>query len=202
VSREAAIRMFVALQLPEDVCERLALWAREAASASGLRLQGGSGGPLRLLAPQSLHLTLCFLGNRPAQELGAVRAALEACAEGVGELSVGAPLWLPRKRPRALAVELHDHAGEVGRLHDALARAISDATAWEPERRRFRPHITVARLRPGRRAAERSIAGQALPATPRLAFVPDAVTLYRSILDPGGASYEALASSRLLPSEL
>jgi RNA 2',3'-cyclic 3'-phosphodiesterase len=195
----ATARLFVAIDPPGFVCERLAAWAREAMTASGLRIDGGA---LRLLEAQALHLTLCFLGERPAQEVDAIDAALEACAVGVGELSIGAPLWLPPKRPRTLAVEVHDRAGELGGLHDALARAIAQATSWEPQRRRFRGHITLARLRGRGRGASALAAHGSLPATPRLRFEPEALTLYRSTLAPGGSIYEPLARSRLLPAEL
>lgn len=201
-SGKTTARLFVALDLAGEVCDELAAWAREAAAGSGLRVQGTGDGPLRLLAAQSLHLTLCFLGERPAQEIDAIDAALEACATDVGELSLGAALWLPAKRPRALAVEVHDGAGELGRLHGALSRTIAGATAWEPDRRRFRAHVTVARVRGGARAARQSLAARPqLPATPRLAFAVESITLYDSRLDPAGAVHEALASSRLLPPE-
>ncbi|MGA7703861.1 MAG: hypothetical protein WB998_03085, partial [Solirubrobacteraceae bacterium] len=62
--------------------------------------------------------------------------------------------------------------------------------------RRFRPHVTVARLRSsadrrskGSRGAERTLAP-----TPALSFVPGELILYRSWLSPEGASYEQLAS--------
>lgn len=196
---KATARLFVAVDPPPPVRARLAAWARDALAGSGLR---AAGGPLRLLDVQALHLTLCFLGERPAQDVDAIDAALEACAVGVGELTIGAPLWLPAKRPRTLAVEVHDGAGELGRLHDALARAIAQATAWEGERRRFRGHITLARVRGRGRGARTLAALGPLAATPRLGFTPEAVTLYRSTLAPGGSVYEPLASSRLLPAEL
>ena len=168
----------------------------------GLRVAGGRTAPLRLLDAQSLHLTLCFLGERPAQEVDALDAALDACAVDVGQLSLGAPLWLPAKRARSLAVEVHDSAGELGGLYDELSRAIAAATTWAAERRRFRAHVTVARVRGSGRGARESFAGTRLPPTPRASFSPEALTLYRSSLAPGGAVYEVLASSRLLPREL
>lgn len=202
MARVGTMRLFVAIDPPRPVREQLAAWARQVAAASGLRIAGGRTAPLRLLDAQSLHLTLCFLGERPAQELDAIDAALDACAADVGELSLGAPLWLPAKRARALAVQVHDRAGELGGLHDELARAIAAATAWEAERRRFRAHLTVARVRGSGRGARASLSGTSLPPSPRASFSPEAVTLYRSRLAPEGAVYEALASSRLLPREL
>jgi 2'-5' RNA ligase len=162
------------------------------------------GRPLRLLDPDSLHLTMCFLGSRPVDEIAAIGSALSGCGVHVGELSVGAPLWLPRARPRSLAVAMHDERGELSNLHARLTRAIGDATRWEPERRRFRAHVTVARTRGrlrGPRAGTRDPLGEEphLPATPQLRYTAVSVTLYRSWLSPGGASYEALAACSLAP---
>jgi RNA 2',3'-cyclic 3'-phosphodiesterase len=222
----AEARLFVALDLPAELRGRLLGWARTAAAsvrdgrpahsatasdAAAIAFRGGRvpsrqrearSSPtrqLRLLAPDSLHVTLCFLGNRPVGEIEALDEALTAtCAEAptVGELFFGAPLWLPPRHPRALAVELHDtleHA--LDGLHGALAAVCdleSAATfgagrAMEGRHRRFRPHVTVARMRPSEAPRERT-----LPPTPALSFTPRSLTLYRSWLTPTEAVYEAL----------
>ncbi|HLL93048.1 MAG TPA: RNA 2',3'-cyclic phosphodiesterase [Solirubrobacteraceae bacterium] len=196
MSRGATARLFVALDPPQEVCEELAAWARSVASGSGARPTARHDGrPMRVLEARSLHLTLCFLGNRPVTEIDALPGALAACAEPVGELSVGAPLWLPSRRPRSLAVEIGDRDGRLDRLQRSLVDALAGASGWEPERRRFRAHVTVARVRD-------MIAGahDLLPATPRLSFTPDVLALYRSRLAPTGAEYEALATCRLAES--
>jgi len=181
----------VAVDPPLSTCEQLVEWARGVAVSA--RAAGSSRGSLRLLDAQSLHLTLCFLGSRPVGEIDALAVALAPCAEHVCELSVGAPLWLPPRRPHALAVEIHDHDGELQRMHARICGTLASVSGWRPERRRFRPHITLARVRrSGRPAREPS-----LPATPSLSFTPEAIVLYRSWLTPEGATYEALASSEL-----
>jgi RNA 2',3'-cyclic 3'-phosphodiesterase len=156
---------------------------------------------VRLLTPELLHLTICFLGSRPVEEIEAIIGALKDGATPVGELSIGAPLWLPPRRPHALAVELHDPLGELARLHEEVRDAIAATTAWDPQetgssgrRRRFRPHITLARMREG--AAPRT---RELPPTPQLAFMPEQLILYRSWLSPEGAEYEALGHTTLVP---
>jgi 2'-5' RNA ligase len=100
-------------------------------------------------------------------------------------------------------------------LSDAFAQAVD----WQPERRRFRAHLTVARLgrgKPSRRARSgRGGSGRRdrrrghdadqgassgpplLPATPRLSFTPTAIVLYRSWLDSEGARYEPIATRAL-----
>jgi len=189
-------RLFVAVDPPVDVCEELAAWARTA--VRGLGLRGGGSAPVRMLDPESLHVTLCFLGSRPVEEITAIGAALEECALPVGELSVGAPLWLPPRRPRALAVEVRDDPDRgLAALHSALLDALARVCDYREERRRFRAHVTLARMREGSRG---SGGGRVLPATPTLSFTPASIILYRSWLSPGGASYEALATRTLIPS--
>ena len=223
MSRRASARLFVAAELPAPVREQLAGWARLAAAAAQ---PGGARRSLRLLDPESLHLTLCFLGSRPVEEIAAIGSTLGACAAYVGELSVGAPLWLPRARPRSLAVAIHEQGGGLADLHAAVTAAICQTTGWEPERRRFRAHITLARTRGragaraggpagsrrggkrGERAggdrisASPSGAGPGLPPTPPLRFTAESLTLYRSWLSPAGATYEALATCALSPAAM
>jgi 2'-5' RNA ligase len=68
-----------------------------------------------------------------------------------------------------------------------VASRLADALGFEPERRRFRPHVTVARVRHGARPRRRG-----LPDTPEASFAGEALTLYRSYLGGGPARYEAL----------
>lgn len=191
-----AARLFVAVDPPAEVCERLAAWARTA--VRGLGVRGGGSSSVRVLDPGLLHVTLCFLGSRPVEEIPKIAAALERCATAVGELSIGAPLWLPPRRPRALAVEVRDDPqGGLAALHAGLVDALAQACGFREERRRFRAHVTLARMREGPRG---SAGERVLSATPALSFTAASVVLYRSWLSPAGASYEALATRMLLPS--
>jgi RNA 2',3'-cyclic 3'-phosphodiesterase len=200
--RGAVARLFVAVDPPSEVREELLAWARAAVTRVTAERRRGAFAEMRLLDLGALHVTLCFLGGRAVGEIEQIGAALHGCAQRVGELSLGAPLWLPPRRPRTLAVEVHDRDGDLARVQGAVRRAIAEAIDWQSERRRFRAHISVARVR-GRNAERRSYMARepALPATPSLSFVPDAVVLYRSWLSPQGASYEALASCDLLAAE-
>jgi RNA 2',3'-cyclic 3'-phosphodiesterase len=188
-------RLFVAVDPPLDVREQLAAWARTAIRELGVRAGGSSS--VRVLDPELLHVTLCFLGDRPAAEIATIATALEECATSLGELSIGAPLWLPPRRPRTLAVEVRDDpTGGLAALHGALTDALARACEYRAERRRFRAHVTVARMREGPRGSR---GGPVLPPTPALSFTPAALVLYRSWLSPTGAWYEALASRMLVP---
>jgi len=159
-----------------------------------------SGAPPRVLDAELLHVTLYFLGNRPTEEIDAIAAQLAACAGPAGDLSLGAPLWLPLRRPRALAVELHDEQGWLARLQRSVVAAYAElgesgptTTPRQPGRptkhRHFRPHVTVVRMRTNTAPRERT-----LPPTPALSFSPNELILYRSWLSPEGANYEPLTS--------
>jgi 2'-5' RNA ligase len=222
MARGATARLFAAVDPPAAVREQLAAWAREVAGSLRAQTDPAQDAKLRLLAPETMHVTLCFLGARPVAEIGALATALEQCeVPRAGELSLGAPLWLPPRNPRSLALEIGDGEGWLERLQRAIVEAFARAIAWEPDRRRFRAHLTVARIgrgkpsrsirssRAGGPGGRRSAAGKGggeeaqargpfLPPTPQLSFRPGAVVLYRSWLEPQGANYEALATRELI----
>jgi RNA 2',3'-cyclic 3'-phosphodiesterase len=174
------VRLFVALDLPEPV--RAALPVPE------------PDGPWRAVPAQSLHVTLAFLGSLPSPE--PVVAAMPAVLPAGGELRLGRARLLPPRRPRVLAVELEDPSGSCGAVQAAVAGALAGAGLYEPEHRRWLPHVTVGRARgPVDRGAP-------LPAVEPVAFRAETVTLYRSHLGRAPARYEAVTSwalSRVVP---
>ena len=91
-------------------------------------------------------------------------------------------------------LEVRDDDGGLARLHARLLAALEAVSGWQPERRRLRPHITVARMRGGRRAG---VAPELTAPTPALTFAADSLALYRSFLERAGARYEALARCEL-----
>ena len=102
-------------------------------------------------------------------------------------LAFGDVLLLPPRRARVLTVALEDRSGKLGALQARVGGALAAAGVYAPEARPFRPHVTVARLRP-RVRAPREVA----VALDRLEFKGEAVTLFASRLHPSGARYEPL----------
>jgi RNA 2',3'-cyclic 3'-phosphodiesterase len=177
-ARPERVRLFVALELPGAAREALVRW----------RSSEVPGGGLRLIAPEYLHATLCFLGWRPIDDVGRILAACRIVAgRGAPELALHGAVWLPRRRPSVLAVELEDPAGGVAAIQAALSEGLAGGGWYTPEKRPFLAHVTVARVASGAR-----LRAMELPAPPPLRFEASQVTLYRSRLSAGGARYEPL----------
>ncbi|HYI98592.1 MAG TPA: RNA 2',3'-cyclic phosphodiesterase [Thermoleophilaceae bacterium] len=184
-ARPERVRLFVALALPEAVQTELAAWAEDA-------LHGDAA--LRLVPSEGLHVTLAFLGSRDASAVGEIAAATASAVAGTAAplLEAGELAPLPRRRPRVIALDLIDPDGRVAALQSAVGAALAEAAAYEPESRRFRPHVTVARVRKGAHPAPRAPLRAPLPP-----FAATEVVLYRSELGPGGARYTALSATAL-----
>lgn len=183
------MRLFVACELPDDVASGLAVWAARAT---------GRDPALRLMAIDQLHLTLAFLGSVPPADVDPIEATMrEALADEPwpSVLAVGEAIWLAPRSPHVLAVEIEDDDGALGALQSRLVAGLADAVGFEPERRRFLPHVTVARVRRGRTPRDYDLD----PQPERVAFGAAALSLVRSHLGPGGAEYEALV--RLTPED-
>jgi 2'-5' RNA ligase len=105
---------------------------------------------------------------------------------------VGEAIWLPRRRPRVLAVELEDLTDAIGHVHSTLSDALAAGGWYEPESRPFLAHATVARV-----AKDARVRARPLPAPSALPVQGSQVTLYRSRLGAGGARYEPLTTVEL-----
>jgi RNA 2',3'-cyclic 3'-phosphodiesterase len=171
-------RLFAALDLPAPVRDALGAFGRAAADDDFA---------LRAVRDDALHVTLAFLGHRSLDDIDPAREAVRAVAAPVPDLALGEVLWLSPRRPHVLTVEVVDPAGALIALQARVVEALAEAVGFEPERRRFRPHVTVARVRHG--AAPRR---RGLPEAPSASFAGEALTLYRSWLGRGPARYEPL----------
>lgn len=169
----------MALDPPDTVRRALTAW---------LRTQREVHAHVRSVPTENLHLTLAFLGTRSPAEIDAIADAVAAVGRDGSAMGLrtGPPVWLPPRRPRALAVEVHDDRGDLAMLHRSLVGVLADAIGWR-EAHPLRPHVTV-----GRRTSSEPMPRRGLSATPALNFAGEALTLYRSTLDPDGARYAAV----------
>jgi RNA 2',3'-cyclic 3'-phosphodiesterase len=173
-----SIRLFVAADLPAPVRSALAAF-RDAADPA----------IWRPVPDEALHVTLAFLGHLPEDAAGTAAAVLDRAAGPQPRLAVTGPLLLPPRRARVLCAALADPDGELAALQQRVSDGLEAAGLYTPEKRPFRAHATVARLRSGARSP-RDLPDGLAPEP--LEFQVEAVTLYRSHLGRAGARYEAL----------
>ena len=184
------LRLFVAIDLPEDVRESLGRLQTD------LRRHDLSG--LRWTRPEGVHLTLKFLGETPATSLAAIEGALARAVREIPSfrLALGAPgTFGGRRGPRVLWVDVEGELPPLQRLQAAVERELA-AVGFEPEERGFSPHLTLARVpqppRPG--LAEHVSRALEAVAAPRGEFEATELVLMRSSLQPGGAVYSRVAA--------
>lgn len=171
------MRLFVGLSLPAEIRTRL-----------GGMCNGLEGA--RWVQTDNLHMTLRFIGEADGGEaqdidsaLGAVSAPLfELELRGLGHFGKGAKV-------RAVWADVIAPP-ELNQLHEKIEAAIVRA-GFEPEHRKFRPHVTLARFK-GR--GPKSIgayleANNTFTAPP---FPVSAFTLFESHMGHGGSHYVAL----------
>lgn len=171
------MRLFVAVDLPGTVVERLAAHGRALADTGGWRA----------LEAAAVHVTLVFLGEHPPTAVTPAAAALEAAWRPVGDLSLGAELRLPPRRPRVAAIAVEDPRRALGALQADVSARLAALNLHAPERREFLPHATVARR-------SRGPEGRAEPMEHGTGdFAAVGLALYASRLTRSGARYEALA---------
>jgi 2'-5' RNA ligase len=177
------MRLFVAIALPEEARAALA------------RFGGGLPGA-RWVDPQSLHLTLRFVGEVGRGEAEDLDAALSGIHAPAFELAFdGLGTFGNDRAQRALWAGVAANPA-LEHLRDKVESAAVRG-GFEAERRKFKPHITLARLKGtpvDRLSAYLAINGAvAVPS-----FEVEAFTLFRSHLGDEGARYEPLAEYPLL----
>ncbi|MBK7641848.1 MAG: RNA 2',3'-cyclic phosphodiesterase [Planctomycetes bacterium] len=127
-------RLFFALQPPPELARRL--------HARGAELLAPCAQDLRFYAAEELHLTLVFLGASPVPRLP--RLELEPLEL---ELTGGGAFPDP-VHPRAVWAGAREVPGAGGRLAELAAR-LRAGLGLPAEEQPFRPHLTLARPRPG-----------------------------------------------------
>ncbi len=188
------IRAFIAIELPDQVkCDLSELLGR---------IRPGQERAVKWVDPDSIHLTLKFLGNIPAEKaIDVARAIGEAAAEAKPftlELQ-GLGAFPNLRSPRVVWVGLGGDVRLIGDLQKRIDQAMIHL-GFPAERREFSPHLTLGRLRDKatreeRRSLGESIRSMRLESSPP--FLVDEVCLMRSILTSAGAIYHRLASVHL-----
>lgn len=184
-------RMFIAIELPGRIRRSLA----DLTDRMQKGLQFSACRP-SWVSTDTMHLTLRFLGPVSPERVPELLAALEPVVARfepprMRAMSLGVfPDW---KRPRVLWVGVRDKNDCLTPLQRSIETAV-EALGFEPERQRWKPHLTLARFRSLKGTHVAKDVAKAHDTFRSELFVPKGVTLMRSELLPEGAKHTRVAT--------
>jgi RNA 2',3'-cyclic 3'-phosphodiesterase len=179
VEDDERLRLFCALLLPPVAVDDLVAW-QEAELISARE-------ELRIVPRENLHVTLAFLGSTPAERVREVVDGLQEACAGQEPPVLSALRYRETKSVAMIALS------DVGARAEAVASRLFDALEerglYRREKRKWLPHVTVARFHRRPRLS---------PSEPELGEVvsSDAAVMI-SRLRPGGARYEVFETVSL-----
>ena len=179
------IRSFIAIDFPDETRKALEDIQKELK-------QSGAG--VRWIKPSSIHLTLRFLGNIHAAQVEEIARAVAQEIRDQAPITLrpaGLGAFPSLRKPRVIWIGME---GEVQRLTGIQARVETalEVLGFAREKRSFRPHLTIGRVKDRRWLQSLVDAMASLDMKPFNSFDADEIILYKSDLRPTGAIYTKL----------
>ena len=175
------MRVFIAVDLPIEIRNALAEIQRELRPITHT---------VRWVAPESIHITLKFIGEAPETRLDEIHGALTGLTWKPFTVTVHRVGFFPGNRsPRVF------WAGMEAPTMQGLAEEIDarmERLGFEKEKRAFRPHITLARAKDTRMDSSLVAGAGKFEEHEFGSFAVDRVFLFKSTLKSGGAVYDKL----------
>jgi 2'-5' RNA ligase len=134
------VRTFIAVEIPTEVKERACRLIDQLSVTPA---------KVKWVGPSAMHWTLKFLGDIDLLETPKVCAAVARAVEPIAPFDVeacGAGAFPDTRRPRTVWIGMGQGADEMIDLHDRIEAELA-TLGYRPEGRRFRPHLTIGRVR-------------------------------------------------------
>ncbi len=185
------IRAFIAIELPDEVKNDL--------SDLISRLKPGREKAVKWVNPNSIHLTLKFLGNIPEERIVDITHAIAKASSLTFPFNLelkGLGAFPNLKSPRVIWVGIGGEIPSVSNLQRQVDQSLVPLS-HSPEKREFSPHLTLGRVRDKATHKERSELGRAIESLriPRSSsFVVDRINLVQSTLTKNGAICNQIAT--------
>ncbi len=187
------VRTFVAIELPAEVRSRACQLIES--------LRRSTDTNVRWVGPEQLHWTLKFLGDVDMLEIPDVcrrlgRAVAPLAPFDVSACGVGA--FPDIHHPRTIWLGIRDGLEPMLELHAAVEETLADL-GFRQEQRRFRPHITLGRVRGGAEEGSRELAERLQAHADFEAGISTVfeITVFSSELTPKGPIYDPLGHAEL-----
>ena len=184
------LRTFVAIEIETDIRRALAEFQD--------RLRPYARG-VKWVKPSNIHLTLKFLGDVEEPRMGDVVRVVETCGADSTPFTLvvrGGEAFPHLRAPRVIVVRAYEPTGALAHLYAALEKGFA-ALGFKRERRSFKPHLTLGRVR-------RGVPGEAFSEQMRMLSDADggqqqvrAVAVMTSDLTPSGPVYTRVGEASL-----
>src|SRR5438067_1036872 len=175
------MRVFIAVDLPNELRKELADLEDKLKPSTDT---------VRWVAPESIHITLKFIGEVPDKRADDIDASLTGLTWKSFAITVRGVGFFPGNRsPRVFWAGME--APTMQNLAEQLDSRM-ERLGFDKEKRAFRPHITLARARDSRIDSSLVTAAAQYAEHDFGSFTVDRVFLFKSILKPSGAVYERL----------
>lgn len=189
------IRSFIALELPDDVRETVALIIK--------RLRPAQHRYVKWVSPEGTHLTVKFLGNIYQSQIPQITGIMRTAAGKVPPLELklgGLGMFPSEQRPRVIWVALEGNAEPLAVMQREIEQALMPM-GFTPENRAFTPHLTLGRVRDNASPEERKVIAAVVKEKKieyESTFTLKEISLMKSTLTPTGAIYNRLDSAPFL----
>ncbi|MCS7225414.1 MAG: RNA 2',3'-cyclic phosphodiesterase [Gloeomargarita sp. SKYB31] len=182
VVQDKPLRTFLAIPPDSAAWEYLTIYHAR------LTAQAWSG-QVRWVKPEQWHLTVRFLGNLfPTQVETLIASLNQELSSSALSLTLTQPSFFPnQRRPRVIACCVPTTEG-LQNLVNCIENCVQ-AVGLLPEKRPFRGHITLGRLRDNATLPANMIDGEHC-----IDWRANTLVLYQSTLTAQGSYYQALAS--------
>ncbi len=178
------IRAFIAVDIDDPNVLRNIINFRDALVSTGA--------DLKPVEDENMHITLRFLGNIPVTMVDEIYEILRNIHFKPFKLHVAGVGCFPNiSRPRVIWVGVREGYDELKRIHDELERGLRKL-GFKPEREEFVAHITVARVRSGRKREALIKVINEFRDFDAGEMIVKSIRLKQSILTPRGPIYRTL----------
>lgn len=186
------IRAFIAVEIESVIQAQLGGLIRNLAK--------GTSKSIKWTPEKNIHLTIKFLGDVESWEVSSLCELIRNTANSSRAFHarftrLGA--FPSLENPRVIWIGLDPSPALINfaRLIDTSTRKIG----FDGDGKSFTPHLTLGRVKPGITPEEQTMLSRSLQATPLpdlAPFLVASVTLFQSVLKPGGAEYYQLFSGK------
>ncbi len=187
------MRCFIAIDIPEDIRADLTDLQKELAGRMDVRK-----GDVKWVEPESMHLTLKFLGEVPDQQVAEVCNVTRdvAARHPAFDFDVKEVGSFGGRSARVLWVGAGLHSPELLQLQQDLEEQLAQA-GWPKEGRQFSGHLTLCRIRNVKAGEKLGTLAEQYKDFDLGTVRSDSLCVYESRLQPEGPIYTRLGNYRL-----